>query len=111
MGSRWRRAVSNCLGRQAEIGARASEGERWLVRLELAALRHRVARVRRQVEQRLLELSGVGHHPQRLAGAAGLEGDLLADDARQQLAGSGDDLVQVHRLQIHHLLAAEREQA
>jgi hypothetical protein len=74
---------------------------------ELAAGRHRVARVQGQVQDHLLELGPVG--PQ-IAGARvqiHLEFDLLADEAPQHGLDAGRDIVHGQNLRLEHLAAAE----
>jgi hypothetical protein len=77
---------------------------------ELAAGRHGVARVDRQVDQDLLDLPRVeGDRRQRLA-ADDPQLDVLADEAQDHLLGAQDDLVEVEDLGGDDLLARERQQ-
>ena len=52
---------------------------------ETSTLRHRVARVDRQVEQRILEFAGVGEGAPEPAGENGFDTDILAQRALQKL--------------------------
>jgi hypothetical protein len=75
----------------------------------VAALRHRVARVDREVHEHLLQVSGVGADgPERL-GQVGSDLDLLADDAPEHSLQPTHDAVEVDLHRGEHLLAAERE--
>ena len=64
---------------------------------ELAAVRHRVAGVDREVQDRALELVGIGEAAPQAARQHGLDRDLLAERAAQQLRHAGDQPVDVDR--------------
>jgi hypothetical protein len=76
---------------------------------ELAAPRHGVARVDRQVHDHLVELAGVAHHA-----ADGPEHDaelhVLADEPREHLLHVPDHHAQGEHLAACRVLAAEREE-
>ena len=71
---------------------------------------HRIARVDGQVEDRGLELAGVGMDAPQAAGQHGLEPDGLAERAAQQVGDAADELVGVDRLGRQRLLAREGQQ-
>ena len=77
---------------------------------QLAAVRHRVARVDDQVHEHLLDLARVGLDAAERAAEDGDDLDVLADQAAQHLLHLADDVVQFQDPRLEHLLAAEREQ-
>ena len=77
---------------------------------QLAAVRHRVAGVHREVENHLLDLAWVGADPADRGGELHRELDVLADDALQQRIDTRQHLVEVERLRLQDLAPAEREQ-
>ena len=58
-----------------------------------AAVRHGVARIDREVEDRVFELAGIGMGAPQPAGQHGLDADRLAERAAQQLGHAGDQLL------------------
>ena len=64
---------------------------------ELAAVGHGVARVDREVEDRVFELVGIGLDPPQAGGEHGLDLDRLAERAVEQFRHAGDQLVDVDR--------------
>ena len=62
---------------------------------ELAAARHGIARVDREVDDRLLDLSGIAEHRQGRAGQSRLDLDVRAEEPRQQARDRGDRLVEI----------------
>ena len=78
---------------------------------QLAALGHGVAAIHRQIEDRALELARIGIGAPEAACEHGLEADLVAEGASEQLGHAGDDLVAVDRLRHQRLLTREGEQA
>ena len=77
---------------------------------QLAALRHGVAGVDGQVHQDLFDLAGVGPHRAQSHGRPDGELDVLADEAREHLAGFFDEVVQVEHPRLQNLLSAEGQQ-
>jgi hypothetical protein len=65
---------------------------------ERAALRHRVARVHRQVHQHLLDLRRIGLDPPQAGGEPAHQLDVLVDQARQQALHLRDHLVEIDDL-------------
>jgi len=78
---------------------------------QLAALRHRIARVHRQVDQGGLQLRGIDHGQPDLAFRAGFQFDLLSEGSPQQMVGFQDDLVQIDHARLQRLLSREGQQA
>ena len=72
---------------------------------ELAAVRHGVARIDREVEHRDLQLVGIDMHAPQPARQHRLDRDLLAERAPQQVGHAGDQPVDVEDLGIERLLA------
>ena len=77
---------------------------------EIAALRHRVARVDRQVHDDLFELARVGVDAVEGRIERRHQPDVLADQALQQGLGARDDLIEFQHLWLQDLLAAEGQQ-
>ena len=77
---------------------------------KLAALRHRVARVDREVQDRAFELVRVAQRGPEPAGGDDFEADGLADGAPEQLLHAGDEPVGVDGLGVERLAAREGEQ-
>ena len=77
---------------------------------QFAPLRHRVAGVDRQVDQDLLDLTGVGQDQGKAGGQVGDQLDVLAEGADQQLLDAQDHVVDVEHARLDHLLAGERQQ-
>ena len=86
--------------------------ERGVARLDQqpAAVRHGVARVDAEIDQRRLELGAVDVDTPQAVGEDGCDLDLLAQRAPQQLAGAGHQLVDVGELRPQRLLAREGQQ-
>ena len=78
---------------------------------ELAAVRHGVARVHGQVEDRALQLVRVGVGAPQASGQNRLDRDVLAQRAPEQVRHTGDELVGVDGLGRERLLAREGEKA
>ena len=78
---------------------------------KLAAARHRIAGVDRQVDEHLLDLPGIGAHASQRRIAVVGEIDVLADQAPQHPLRAGDDLIEREHLRRQHLTAAERRAA
>src|SRR5678815_1432890 len=78
---------------------------------ELAAVRHRVARIYREIEDHVLDLRRIDQSgPESLAGRQ-LDGDVLAEGPLQNRGGPRDDLVEVDVARLQRLLAREGEHA
>ena len=77
---------------------------------DLAAVRHGVAGIEREIEQRVFELVGIGEGAPQPAGQHGFERHRFAERAAQEIAGAGDELVGVDDLRLERLLAREGEQ-
>src|SRR5579859_3583310 len=78
---------------------------------ELAALRHGIARVDREVEERVLDLAGVDHGHRQIGGEPGLDLHLLAQAPPQEVDHPAYELVDVGRLWAQGLPPTEGEQA
>jgi hypothetical protein len=78
---------------------------------ELAAVRHGVAGIDREVEDCTLELVGVAQGCPEPACRDDLQGVQRADGPAQQVLHGGDELVGVNRLRIERLAAREGEQS
>ena len=77
---------------------------------KLTALRHRVARVGRDVHQHLLELNAIGADRRQCVGELDLDDDVLADQPLQHAAHGPHHFVDVDVGRAQDLLAAEGEQ-
>ena len=77
---------------------------------QAAAVGHRVARVDREIEDRVFELVGIDRDLPQSAGEHGLDGDGLADRPAQQFRHALHQAVDVDRLDLQRMLAREREQ-
>ncbi|MBM3221259.1 MAG: hypothetical protein FJZ38_21730 [Candidatus Rokubacteria bacterium] len=77
---------------------------------ELAAVRHRVARVHRQVEHDLRDLRRVRLDAAEPRRCLDDERDVLADQAPEHRLDPGHRRVEIEDLGREHLLSAEREQ-
>ena len=77
---------------------------------ELAAFRHRIARVHGQVHDHLLELVGIRLHAPQIRRQHRHQRDVLADQPAQQLVHLGDDDVEVQHHGLEHLPAAVGQQ-
>ena len=78
---------------------------------QTAALRHRIARVDREVDQDLLGLTAVEPDRRQVRRRGQFEVDVLADQSRQQPLHVREDVVQVDDLRTDDLLAARRRAA
>ena len=76
---------------------------------ELPTVRHRVAGVYRQIENRNFELVRIGLRAPYTAAKHGLDGDLLAKGAAKQVGHSGDQASKIEGLRIERLLPRECE--
>ena len=77
---------------------------------ELAAIRHRVARVDGEVHDHLFELDEVGLHRPEIAPVHDSNVDLLADQAPQQHRQVGQRFAEIEHLRPQRLAARERQQ-
>ena len=77
---------------------------------QLSAAGHRVSCVHGQVHDDLFHLPGIDFHPSKRWVKAEDLGDVLADQAPQQLPDIRNDLVQVQHFGFQDLLSAEHEQ-
>lgn len=77
---------------------------------QFADSRHRVARVEGKIEDRRLELVGVGGYPPHACSQHSLDGDALAERLLEQRRHVDDEVVGIDRLGIEDLAAREREQ-
>ena len=69
-----------------------------------------VARVEDQIEQHLFQLRAIHDHAARLALEAGVQLDVLADHAPQQLFRLARDVRDVEQRRSHRLAAGKGEQ-
>ena len=76
---------------------------------QLAAIRHRVARIDGEIEDRELELIGIGMRPPNAAAQNGFDRDLLAEGPAQQVRHAGDEPAEIDRFGIERLLARKGE--
>ena len=77
---------------------------------QVAAGRHRVARVDRQIDDHLLELADIDLDRPQVAAVIDLELDVVADQAGKQHAQIGQHVGQVQHLRPQRLLAREGQQ-
>ena len=77
---------------------------------QLSPAGHRVPRVDRQIEERMLELVGVYQHRPQTAGQHGLGLDLLAQSAAQEIRHPGDQPVDLERFRVERLAAREGQE-
>ena len=77
---------------------------------ELAAVRHGVAGIDREVDDHLLELGDVGLDRPQVAAVHDVERDVLADQPAQQHVEIGQRLAEVEHLRPQRLLAREGQQ-
>ena len=77
---------------------------------ELAPHRHRVARVDREVQHDLLDLTRIGHDAAELSPRQERELDVLAHQAAEHALHPPDERVEVDHLRLEDLLPAEREE-
>ena len=75
-----------------------------------APLRHRVARVDRQIEDRILELMGIRQRRPVLGGKVHRKPDRLAQGPPQHLLHAADQLIDIDRLGVERLAPGEGEQ-
>src|SRR5678815_1602672 len=78
---------------------------------QFAAGRHRVPGVYDEVDQRLLELTGIGFDPAEVVSQRNFERDVFAYDALQQAFDFDDRVVDAHALKLDDLSSAETQQA
>ena len=97
-------------GRQLTLAGGVVDAGAGRVNDQFAALRHRVPGVDRQVDQDLLDLTGVGQYERKVGGQVGDQLDVLAEGADQQLLDAQDDVVDVEYARLDQLLAGERQQ-
>ncbi len=74
------------------------------------AVRHRIPRVHREVQDDLFDLRAIGFHGTQIASERGLHEDVLADKAVQHLLDGAHDGIQVEDDRLDDLAAAERQQ-
>ena len=72
---------------------------------QLAAARHGVPGVDRQVDERILKLIGIDEGVPKRLGKVGLQRDLLAERLLQQIADAGNQRIGVDGLRRERLLA------
>ena len=77
---------------------------------QFAAVRHRIARIEAEIDQRGLELGAIDMDDAEIVREHGVDLDLRTQGAPQELAGVGDQGVEVGRLRPQRLLAREGEQ-
>ncbi len=77
---------------------------------ELAAIRHRVARIHDEIHDHLLDLIGIGPDVPQIGCQDRDERDMLADEPAQHLVHLRDDDVEVEHLRLEHLPPAVGEQ-
>ncbi len=77
---------------------------------ELAAMRHGIARVHRQIHDDLLNLAGVGLHRAEIRSRNHGQIDVFANNSREHLGVFGHHAVEIHHLRRDHLFAAKGEQ-
>ena len=77
---------------------------------QTSALLHGIARVDRKVDDDLFELAGIRQDEGEVWRRHDVERDVFANEPTQQLADTGDQLVQIDPCGPQHLLAAECEQ-
>ena len=99
-------------GGDASVHRRVARVELDVGRLdrELAAARHRVARVDDEVHEDLLDLPGIGLHGAEVEAAHDRQLDVLAEEAAQHLLDAADRLVEVEDPRLEDLLPAERQE-
>ena len=78
---------------------------------DLAAARHRVARIDGDIDQRGFEMVGVGLDLPQAGGADHRDVDRLAEGSLQKLRCRGQEFVGVERFRVERLAARERQQA
>ena len=78
--------------------------------LEQPAVRHRVARVDRQVHDHLLDLPAIRPHHAEPGRGHDPECDVLAQHSTEHGAHAGQHLVEIEHRQVSHLLAAEHQE-
>ena len=77
---------------------------------ELAAIRHGVARVDREIDDHLLELGDVGLHRPQVAAEHGFQLNLLADQTAQQHVELGNHVIEIEHLGPQRLPPRKRQQ-
>ncbi len=77
---------------------------------KLAAVRHRVAAVDREVDDHLLELAGIGAHRFQVLAVDHVELDVLADQPPQQMREFTQNVGHVEDARLQGLLAREGQQ-
>ena len=73
-------------------------------------MRHRIAGIDREIEDRVLELGGIGERRAKLRRQFDRKPDLFAQRSDQQFFHAPDQLVYIHRLGIERLTPGERQQ-
>src|ERR1700756_845201 len=76
----------------------------------MAALRHGVGRVRREVHEHLLELHGIDSHGAQVLAGSKTEVDVLSDQPRKRFGNRADYRIQFHHAQLLRLFPAKGEQ-
>ena len=77
---------------------------------QLAAVRHRIAGIDREIHDHLLELIGIGADPPEIGREHGDERNVLANEAAEHLVHLRDDAVEIEHLGLEHLPPAVGEQ-
>ena len=78
--------------------------------VSVAAVRHGVTRIDRQVHDHLVDVRGVHFHRRESARQADFQLNVFPDDAPQHLVDAQNDLVEIHHAGYRHLAAAECQQ-
>ena len=96
----------------AAMGGGIAIVEMGVLRLDrqLSAIRHRVARIDREIQDHVLELIGVGVDPPQPASQHRLKDDVAPKGMPQQIRHAADQLVDLDRLRLQRLLPREGEQ-
>ena len=76
---------------------------------QVAALRHRIARIHDQIYQHLFDLSWIGLDSIQRRIQFCRQRNVLANQTPQHLVHIGDDVVQIHRQGLQNLLASKGE--
>ena len=78
--------------------------------VQLPSARHGIAGVDDQVYEHLFQHADVGPHQRQCRRMMAMQGNILANDSLEHFAQIRDDIIQISRLRVHHLLSTEGEQ-